>query len=88
MWRLSLCYDDISCMYVLYYCTYRGCASRNMHIFACILLQIDEGRDDKYKARRVSYCSNCFCACLLLYGNGGHFTLSVYVLIIDVCYNV
>ena len=59
-----------------------------MHIFACILLQVDEGRDDKFKVRRVSCCSNCFCACLLLYVNGGHFSLNVYVLIIDVCYNV
>ena len=51
-----------------------------MHIFACILLQVDEGGDDKFKARRVSCCSICFCAGLLLYVNGGHFSLNIYVL--------
>ena len=58
------------------------CASSIMHMFACILLQPDEGADD-YKfgrAGKVSCCSNCFCACMLLYVNGGHFSLNVYVL--------
>ena len=44
------------------------CASSIMHMFACILLQPDEGADD-YKfgrAGKVSCCSNCFCACMLL----------------------
>ena len=59
-----------------------------MHIIIYLCSCVDEGRDDKFKARRVSCCSNCFCACMLLYVNGGHFSLSVYVLIVDVCYNV
>ena len=38
-----------------------GCTSSSIYIFACILLQPDEDGDDKFKARRVSCCSNCFC---------------------------
>ena len=51
-----------------------------MHIFACILLQPDEGGDDKFKARRVSCCSNCFCLACYCTLMVAIFSLNVYVL--------
>ena len=47
-----------------------GCTSSSIYIFACILLQVDEGCDDKFKARRVSCCTfasvhACYCTLMV-----------------------